>query len=584
MRRRLHLLLMVAFACAEDGRPPDFLVDLITDFTPGEEVITVESELLSGRPTEPHEVLARAARRITRGADLIAGERVAVFSVVPGDVFVRVRLLDVDDRPIATTVIHAVGADAVTARITRSCRGVSCPGAGDSPEAIACLGGVCLDPRCTPETPERCPPPCDSDEECDDRPPCGVARCVDGLCLLAAEPSACREDERCDVDLGCVGGSTGSCVPGEPCTPALACFDGRTRCLGDERLCEPVAPAASGTICAGGTCDGSGGCRGCVGGDECDAGDCRVGVVVCAGEDPICLDAARAPAGTECSVGVCDADGACAVDATAPEDEIVIDEPVTLDADGGELVVSSSDRVRVLSDALELLHEEEGVTRGTLDGDYLAAAETPRRIRVLERDGSGWRLLGTVTSSETVSRISVHEGALRVLHEMAGVQSTELPDLVLSDVGVSAGGNYFIYDWEGVVGGLRNFGSNRTVFVARGFPGPVGPVDVVYSQPSNVSRTQIAADGDLAAFAIEGRLDPSAFVVVGSASLPLGPGSVHVSAGGVLRVHGDSAMLHEERGGVWPVVATYSNGDAIAIGETHVFVASDGMLRSYPRP
>ena len=97
--------------------------------------------------------------------DLTAGFRVAEFDrIEPGTFTVRVELIS----PVGTVfierdVVVTAGTDIITTVvITRSC-----PAAGDSPGAIACLGGGCVDPACTVETPELCPAPeCTASADC----------------------------------------------------------------------------------------------------------------------------------------------------------------------------------------------------------------------------------------------------------------------------------------------------------------------------------------------------------------------------------------------------------------------------------
>lgn len=62
-------------------------------------------------------------------------------------------------------VVDVRGDTGVTALLTRNCEGVACP--ASIAAATQCLGGQCVTPDCTPETPENCPEPvCTTADEC----------------------------------------------------------------------------------------------------------------------------------------------------------------------------------------------------------------------------------------------------------------------------------------------------------------------------------------------------------------------------------------------------------------------------------
>ncbi|RLB46954.1 MAG: hypothetical protein DRJ42_26480, partial [Deltaproteobacteria bacterium] len=94
----------------------------------------------------------------------------------------------------------------VTVLMTRDCRGVACPGAGDDPLEAACLGGRCVDERCTPETPEFCPAPeCGTSAECTDMiSDCADRVCEDGTCFVSTDAAICiPPNNYCDPTAGC---------------------------------------------------------------------------------------------------------------------------------------------------------------------------------------------------------------------------------------------------------------------------------------------------------------------------------------------------------------------------------------------
>ena len=109
---------------------------------------------------------------------------------------------EVISRPVST-LLHD---DRITTvMLARNCEGVSCPEAGDSPEATACLGGRCVDPQCTDGTQETCPTPtCREDSDCPDPPAsCAVAECENGTCWSNILPNVCSPTEYCNINTGC---------------------------------------------------------------------------------------------------------------------------------------------------------------------------------------------------------------------------------------------------------------------------------------------------------------------------------------------------------------------------------------------
>ncbi len=146
----------------------------------------------------------------------------------------RVELLDGAGGRVAegrAVVEVAGGTQAVTVVITRDCRDAQCPGAGDSAGAVACLGGRCVDPRCSPERPQYCPAPlCTTAVDCAPRAACATPRCISGTCLYEPNDGACSADMYCNPNRGCVdrGSRHVSTCPGCPCFPGTDCSAGGT--------------------------------------------------------------------------------------------------------------------------------------------------------------------------------------------------------------------------------------------------------------------------------------------------------------------------------------------------------------------
>ncbi len=204
-------ILALGPACADDVPVPDanliLLVELKTDLVPGVEFAAVRTQLFD--PGDRTEELTRRQVDVTLGRDLTSGLRVAELGdLAPGTYALRVMLVDLADtevmgRDVVVTVRETAG---VTVLMTRDCRGVACPGAGDDPLEAACLGGRCVDERCTPETPEYCPAPeCGTSAECTDViSECADRVCEDGTCFVSTDATMCiPPNNYCDPTDGC---------------------------------------------------------------------------------------------------------------------------------------------------------------------------------------------------------------------------------------------------------------------------------------------------------------------------------------------------------------------------------------------
>ncbi len=196
-------LLVVVSGCAA---PSGLTIDARTDFRPGAEFMSVQTEVsatafVSAAPE------GMVASRPAAGGDYARGVRVDERpSLPPGDWYVRVSLVGASGTRIAqrTVAVHFTGRYALTVVLARSCTGVVCPSV-DAPSLTECSGGVCVSPTCSPETPEACPvPECTSDLGCTAPGPCARAACASGVCLFAADDTACGAGGACGADLRCV--------------------------------------------------------------------------------------------------------------------------------------------------------------------------------------------------------------------------------------------------------------------------------------------------------------------------------------------------------------------------------------------
>ncbi|MGE0787683.1 MAG: TolB family protein [Sandaracinaceae bacterium] len=187
------IALLLGSGCAPAGFP--LLVQIRTDLVPGSEFDGIAVSI-DGQFVETHVSLTTE--------DYVTGIVIAqIDDVAPGTHMVRAGLSRDGVETIAREVLVEVRvATATTVLITRDCRGVSCP--GNDPTATACLGGRCVTPSCTPETPEACPmPQCVDDADCVASVGCATGRCAGGACLYEGNGS-CGPGLFCDGSAGCV--------------------------------------------------------------------------------------------------------------------------------------------------------------------------------------------------------------------------------------------------------------------------------------------------------------------------------------------------------------------------------------------
>jgi len=250
----------VLLALALTGCPnaDSFLVvDFATDLEAGTRFIAIETELTrDDAPAGEHLAVARL------GDTFLEPSRLATFEgLTPALYRLRVALTDVAGEVVVerTFLVRVDGAAAVTAVLSGLCEGVRCPAAGDPAELTTCVGGRCVDPRCSDEAPEFCPTGCDADADC---PGGGV--CVAQVCLGGSlEPADCDDDDPCTddalVDDECLHTpNTSGCDDGVFCNGSDTCLDGECAVHG--------TPPCAADRCdeATRTCD-----TGCVGDADC---------------------------------------------------------------------------------------------------------------------------------------------------------------------------------------------------------------------------------------------------------------------------------------------------------------------------
>ena len=204
----LPCVLLPTFLCiaCSKNNIGDLRIDLKTDWTSGILFDQVQTELRDY--DENSQTIMRDERTAHIGDKWLDAKRIAHFRdlPIPGkyriDIFLRKDGLIVHARPVLIELRRDL---ATTVVIALSCKDVMCPGASDSPEAIACLGGICVEPGCTDGIQESCPEPmCSTPEECP--PPafsCVEALCDEGLCFHQGRNELCNPEEYCDSQQGC---------------------------------------------------------------------------------------------------------------------------------------------------------------------------------------------------------------------------------------------------------------------------------------------------------------------------------------------------------------------------------------------
>lgn len=290
MRRSFALLsVLLLTACSPGGHTLEVL--LRTDYVPGIDFDEVRTTLSSAGGD-------RTDRRVVvPGEDFVGGLLVAEFSGLPvGSFRLDVELVrrGTPTGPRAAVTVE-VRADLRTiVAITRSCRGVECPGEGDPVGATACVAGRCVDPSCPPD---ECPGECTLDVECDVTVACAVAQCVEGVCLRRGDSGRCGAGFYCDPEVGCR-----ELPPDVDAGPPDA---GRRDAgpagldAGPPDLDAGPPGSDAGRPDAGSPPTPDGGSALC--GTRCDRGPCQMAEYVCAGGPPICTTTGFVRDGSSCA-------------------------------------------------------------------------------------------------------------------------------------------------------------------------------------------------------------------------------------------------------------------------------------------
>lgn len=188
-RRLLTLVFALSVAsvagCGDSGHAVS--IDVRSDYLPIDEFdavrLTIDSQL------------QRIAAN--RAEDYRAGVRIYDGELTPGDHEVFVALTRAGRAIVSRRVLLRVEVDrGISVVLTRSCADVVCNA------ETTCVSARCVDPACTPETPELCDDPeCELDVECATGM-CGSASCVLGSCFQE-DDGLCGEGAYCDPSLGC---------------------------------------------------------------------------------------------------------------------------------------------------------------------------------------------------------------------------------------------------------------------------------------------------------------------------------------------------------------------------------------------
>lgn len=247
----LLLPLFVLAGCDAGGRT--LVVEVVTDLRPGAEFVTVRGVLSApGRP----DITIPAVL----GADFVNPVRLAEFDgLVDGNYDLVVTASDVaGDEVVRRTVSVDLRENlAVTVALSRSCRDVVCPAAGDGPALTTCVSGRCVDPACSELSVDRCEPGActasTASADCTMGSACAAGLCVEGGCHYIADDSACMEGQVCSPTTGCIdvvgppdAGMDASVPPSD--TGADAAEDAGPACDTEVMLASIAADADSGSF------------------------------------------------------------------------------------------------------------------------------------------------------------------------------------------------------------------------------------------------------------------------------------------------------------------------------------------------
>ena len=211
-RARAILAVLTALSAMGCGDDAALIVDLKTDLVPGVEFDRVRVRGLGSRGEQ--------VTMVAQGEDFTGGRRIAEFGGLPLDHSVRftVDLLGSTaslSRPVSVKIAaERVG---VTVLVTRDCRGIECPVVGGDANEAACLAGRCVDPACSPESPERCPEPdCTDAAGCIPDADCAEGICESGFCFYRDNGTSCDDGYYCNPEEGCRPSGSGSPDGGPP--------------------------------------------------------------------------------------------------------------------------------------------------------------------------------------------------------------------------------------------------------------------------------------------------------------------------------------------------------------------------------
>ena len=308
MYQRLACVLALAVAACDGGGSSMLVVDVVTDWTPGEEFTLVETSVF----------------RVEAGASELVGTVSFDASAVGNEVWfdphrvaersdlrdglhrVETRLLDIngEERARREELVDVQVSRSITILLARSCGSLVCPPM-DTPELSECFGGRCVAPSCSARALTACgEPECDVDSDCEMSATCVAARCVFGACVQVPDHTRCADGSYCHPEDGCTarspleagdagGGMADAGIVAAPC--GGSCRADQECCAGScvERGCDDRNP------CTIDGCEASG----CVnlprGRGSCDDG------VFCNGEDTCVGDTCEhgpppCPMGTAC--------------------------------------------------------------------------------------------------------------------------------------------------------------------------------------------------------------------------------------------------------------------------------------------
>ncbi|QQR90796.1 MAG: hypothetical protein IPJ88_03400 [Myxococcales bacterium] len=236
----LHLL----GSCSASDPTSELVIDLKTDLVPGTEFVTVRTELST---TDGSLLVTEQA--VSSEDNLLNGKRIAEFrDLASGEIKLVTLLIDkkgnsVIERPSTLSFVRTLG---LTVVISRDCLGVSCPDDGTNSALTACLGGICVDPKCNSNAVGYCPvAECHSNDECPADSSCSSAVCIENTCLVYSDDSLCNQNQWCHPDNACI----------DFCSDGLFDYDETdTDCGGSCSPCTDGAGCASNDDCISKTC------------------------------------------------------------------------------------------------------------------------------------------------------------------------------------------------------------------------------------------------------------------------------------------------------------------------------------------